>query len=64
MASSDQCISCKHYLMAVECRAFPAGIPIEIFTGEYDHTKPFAGDGGIMFEPFNPDESEGVKDVD
>ena len=46
------CIFCKHYTKNIECKAFPKGIPEEIFiTGEHDHTKPFKGDNGILFEP-------------
>lgn len=33
------------------CSAFPAGIPVEIMTGEFDHTKPYPGDGGIRYLP-------------
>lgn len=34
----------------VVCKAFPKGIPSEIAYGDNDHTKPFPGDNGIMFE--------------
>jgi hypothetical protein len=33
------------------CKAFPAGIPFAIRTGEIDHRQPFDGDNGIVFEP-------------
>ena len=33
------------------CEAFPDGIPKEIAFGDWDHTKPFPGDKGILFEP-------------
>jgi hypothetical protein len=29
------------------CAAFPEGIPEPILLGLYDHTKPYAGDGGL-----------------
>jgi hypothetical protein len=32
------------------CKAFPDGIPEEIYNNTHDHTKPFRGDGGIRFE--------------
>ncbi len=32
------------------CEAFPDGIPKEIAFGDWDHTKPFQGDKGILFE--------------
>jgi len=33
-----------------KCAAFPDGIPMEIWIGENDHTKPYLGDNGIQFE--------------
>jgi len=45
-----QCMSCKHYSTANRCVAFPSGIPKEIYYGEHDHSKPFKGDNGILFE--------------
>lgn len=32
-----------------QCAAFPDGIPLPIWKGENDHTKPYAGDNGIRF---------------
>ena len=32
------------------CTAFPNGIPEEIGYGDNDHTKPFKGDNGVLFE--------------
>ena len=51
MPLTNQCPNCKHYLGRLNCAAFPEGIPIEILTGEYDHTKSHEGDDGIIFEP-------------
>jgi len=50
MSTTDQCISCKHYEGLWTCKAFPNGIPVEIRTGMFDHTKPRKGDGGIRYE--------------
>jgi hypothetical protein len=39
--------------------AFPSGIPAEIITGAFDHTKEYPGDRGIRFSPEpEPEEEE------
>lgn len=48
---SDQCLECKHYEGMHVCKAYPEKIPMEIFTGQHDHTEPYEGDNGIQFEP-------------
>ena len=49
-----KCHYCKHYIISDDiiprCQAFPDGIPLEIFREEFDHTKPYKNDNGIMFE--------------
>jgi hypothetical protein len=49
---SRVCTNCSNLTEPGErkCRAFPNGIPLEIWTGENNHTKPVAGDNGILFE--------------
>lgn len=47
---SPVCTWCAHYQGARTCAAFPDGIPPEIFLGENDHTQPYEGDHGILFE--------------
>ena len=50
-----KCYYCKHYIISEDiipkCKAFPDGIPLEIFREEIDHTQPYEGDNGIQFEP-------------
>jgi hypothetical protein len=49
-----QCSACFHLAMAPEhtCKAFPEGIPDEIWSNEVDHRKPFEGDNGVRWAPF------------
>jgi len=47
---SNRCLTCKHYLGAHACEAFPDLIPEEIYTGVIDHSEPYEGDGGIQYE--------------
>lgn len=49
------CLECKHFhsiskKQVPTCGAFSKGIPFAIISGEYDHRKPYKGDGGIVFE--------------
>lgn len=52
--NSEVCTYCQHYnIEDVEnhtCIAFPDGIPRDIWLGKNDHTKPYPGDNGILFE--------------
>jgi len=52
---SKICTFCKHNDAEEDrkCEAFPKGIPMEIWTGENDHKKPYKGDRGIQFEKLN-----------
>jgi hypothetical protein len=50
---SPICTFCKHLKeQGRTCKAFPEkdSIPMEIWTGENDHKKPYSGDHGIRFE--------------
>ena len=46
------CFRCKHLLgsKAGRCTAFPDQIPDLLWSGKFQHTKPFPGDRGIRFE--------------
>lgn len=51
---SPACNTCKHFILfsnPPRCKAFPAGIPDEILSGDDDHREPFRGDNGIQYEP-------------
>ena len=48
---SEQCVLCKHFHVNDTCDAFPNGIPPEILSGTYDHTKPYPGDHDVRYEP-------------
>ena len=49
-----QCSRCKHFYSHIKkrnaCKAYPDGIPTEIFSTELDHREPQKGDGGVQFE--------------
>jgi len=53
-----QCRYCVHQRRGRGCHAFPNGIPDEILGGDYDHRRPYPGDGGIQFEPSDAGEWE------
>lgn len=54
-AEPPQCLDCKHLdpqsnASHPRCKAFPEGIPVEVWLGSMPHTKPLPGDHGIQFE--------------
>lgn len=67
MLKECQCLSCKHYKHdnnLIYCSAFeepiknhralyPCAIPEEILDGIVEHTKPYPGDNGVMYEPID-----------
>lgn len=52
------CYKCKHYLKdsanPPKCKAFPSGIPEEIFDGLNKHKEKYPGDHGIQYEHGEP----------
>ena len=44
-----RCTSCANYIDVRECKAFEY-IPAEILCGDHDHTTPYPGDNGILYE--------------
>lgn len=53
------CFACRHLSRDdATCAAFPDGLPVEIFEWRHDHRHPFPGDGGITFEPADPQDWE------
>jgi hypothetical protein len=54
------CFDCKHYdfwgeygVFTMKCKAFPEGIPLEIWTNKNTHRKSYPGDTGIQYEKLN-----------
>jgi hypothetical protein len=50
---SERCFYCKHSDEINPdkiCKAFPNGIPREIWKNQTSHTSPYPGDSGIQFE--------------
>lgn len=46
------CWACEHFRGREKrtCKAFPKGIPDQIYWHAYDHRAPFAGDNGVQFK--------------
>ena len=58
-----QCRGCRHLfnLELWTCAAFPNGIPAAILAGDFDHRKPYLGDGGIRYEPLPDGQAPGMR---
>lgn len=57
---SEVCTFCIHMIDDIKrtCKAFPNGIPREIWMGENNHTTPYLGDNGIRFESIKKKEKD------
>ncbi|MCJ7572187.1 MAG: hypothetical protein MUO82_10000 [Candidatus Thermoplasmatota archaeon] len=51
MTFDSDCGKCKHLKGEGYCKAYPDGIPMDIWTAKRKHDKPIPGDQGIQFEP-------------
>lgn len=45
------CRFCNHYQGEQRCQAFPAGIPVILWSGENLHREPYPGDKGVQYQP-------------
>lgn len=56
MIQKSQCWTCKHFLYfgkdgkPLSCRAFPDGVPDEIYDNIVDHTESYFDDNGFQWE--------------
>ena len=51
---SEQCLKCIYLNDNLfTCKAFQKGIPEEILSGKFEHTKHYKGDNNIVFHPEN-----------
>jgi hypothetical protein len=48
----SQCWNCKHYDNGT-CAAFPGGIPEDMLSNHFLHTKEYSGDRGIRYDPID-----------
>jgi hypothetical protein len=51
IGNPPRCIVCKNYILGVICKAYPDGIPQNIFNGAIIHDHSINGDHGFIFEP-------------
>ncbi|NPE31552.1 hypothetical protein HNV12_27055 [Methanococcoides sp. SA1] len=50
---APECMGCKHFIESIgmpACKAFPYGIPSEIWHGFKKHHESYEGDHGLQFE--------------
>jgi len=51
----NQCVQCENLVSGTQtCKAFPNGIPDEIWEAKKDHSKAYKGDNGVRFKNRKP----------
>jgi hypothetical protein len=52
MEFDPACFDCKHLKDKTfgKCKAFPGGIPVDIWDGTKDHLEAYPGDGGTRYD--------------
>ena len=55
MVIFPQCMDCKNFIGKLAedvfyCKAYPGGIPVDVFWNKIDHRENIAGDHGFLFE--------------
>jgi hypothetical protein len=50
MIGPSLCEWCKHLEPLGRCKAFPSGIPEDVYNVVKDHRRPIRGDHGVHFE--------------
>ncbi len=59
--AAPQCTKCSRFKWDHTCKAFPCGVPDEIFLGAFDHRRPYPGDDGFMFVKISKNELAGSR---
>lgn len=53
---APQCNTCANLIREwgtdFRCKAFPQGVPEELYTSCVSHTEPYPGDNGIQYEKY------------
>ena len=63
MFTEAVCNKCRHFnwKSTGACAAFPEEIPDDIWLAKNDHTSPYPGDSGMVFEELSKEEIDGKR---